>query len=116
MKSGRHGIVDDWFSNRCMDAPFSTSTVVDPDSDAGGWAPFDPLPLVESLHFVWRAQRGPDRRLSVTRFLDRGTEDGPQPLRNIRGQVAARFRITPATAVPIDVPSSERRREVQVGL
>jgi hypothetical protein len=112
MKSGRHGIADDWFSNRGTDAPFSTSTVVDSDSDASGWAPFDPPPLVECLHFVWRAQRGPDHRLSMTRFLDRGADDGPQPLRNIRGQVAARFRITPAGAVPIHVPSSEGRREV----
>jgi hypothetical protein len=80
------------------------------------WAPFDLPPLAESLHFVWCAQRIPDRMLPLTRLLDRGAEDAPQPLRNIRGRVAARFRITSATAVLIHAPSSERRGEVQVGL
>jgi hypothetical protein len=79
MKSRRQGIIDYWFSNRCTTTPFSTSTVVEPDSDATGWAPFDLPPRAESLHFSWSAQRGPDRRLSLTRLLDRGAEDGPQP-------------------------------------
>jgi hypothetical protein len=81
MKSHLDGIVDYWFSIRCTNTPFSTSTVVDPDSNANGWPPFDLPPLAESLRCVWHVQRGPDRGLFPTRLLDRGAEDGPQPRR-----------------------------------
>jgi hypothetical protein len=51
MKSRRHGIVDYWFSVRGMNTPFSTSTVVDSDSDANGWAPFDLPPLSSFIRY-----------------------------------------------------------------